>query len=285
MRRTETNILIKCLASDLEVHQTAPNQVCPFCKDTDKTFSITRFPNGLVYNCFRAKCTAKGFVDTSGDALVAPVKHAPNKPPPVFKYRTRNFTDEEVLKYFGKYELTKAQIRLNQWVFDEEYGRVYMPVLNFSGFDHGGVAKVLPGSTWKGSKAINYHSGVAPAIHYAEYDGSTNGDLVWCAVTEDIISAVKVSEFIECASILGTSMSDAAAKDLADHYDNLLIILDPGAEAAAQTIAKERALQFKKIKVLFLKQDPKDTNKKELEKAINGAINPSGTASKQSSVH
>lgn len=259
---------IKLVASELAVGQTT-RSVCPFCKAShEKSLCVTRDRTGILYNCFRAKCGAKGFIPTTSAILEASHKQKQFKPKK-FLYPLRNFTDEELSEYFDKYEIPHALIRENGWRYDHTNGRVYMPILTQDGFVAGAVAKTLPNTAWPGPKAVTYWYNDVPMLHYPK-EVAPKGRTV--AVVEDIFSSVKMAQLVPCVALMGTSLTERAAAALVREYSHLLIVLDPGAEAQAVSIRNKYRLYFEDVRVLTLEKDPKDTITTELERAINGTI-------------
>lgn len=273
---------IKRLATQLElkVNETYPNVVCPFCNDKEKSFSLTRTPVGLLYNCFRAKCGAKGFVPL----LPHEISAVPDKrefTPKIFNLPLRNFSDEECHKYFDKYELSSTLLRENGVKYDQTNHRVVLPINNIDGYRWGYVAKKLQGSEYSGPKAVAYFEQQRPKLAYPKYIDSVPG---WVAVVEDILSAIKVSQIVESVALMGTSLNDDAAAELASRYHKLIILLDPGAEQQAIKIANKYRLYFNDVKICLLSADPKDTPYKELKGVIHGTINPGRNVSGATSV-
>lgn len=264
------------LKYDLKIGETNPNVDCPFCKSGEASFSMTRTPAGIVYNCFRAKCGAKGFVSLMPHSMLD-VHHASTKKfePKEFKYPLRNFSDEELSEHFGKYELSKYLLVENGFRYDYCNGRVHMPIRSYESAEIGAVAKMLPNSVWTGPKAVAYWTKDYPKVHFADIQVRVPE---WCAVVEDIISSVKVSQIIECAALLGTHMSADVALEIRKHFRNLLVMLDPGAEDKATKIIHSYKLYFDTIKIVLLEKDPKDTPYEELKGAILGTISTRSNA-------
>jgi hypothetical protein len=64
--------VVRMVGRGLAIGENAEPSNCPFCRaDHEAKFSVKRVEDGYLYNCFRGKCGAAGFVSASGGASFA----------------------------------------------------------------------------------------------------------------------------------------------------------------------------------------------------------------------
>jgi DNA primase len=102
------------------------------------------------------------------------------------------------------------------------------------------------------------------AYYYEHPDSDT------VLLVEDMPSAVRAAPYINSIALLGTTLSDDAAFEIAQTFRHVIVALD--ADAAAQGIALQRRLRllFSQTDVLLLPCDLKDMQEEELLHLLGG---------------
>ena len=81
MSRQAIRAAISLDAETMDVGERSPKIVCPFCNGGgggEVSFTYTKAINGILYGCFRASCSVRGFIPYSG---VVQTEHRPFKKP------------------------------------------------------------------------------------------------------------------------------------------------------------------------------------------------------------
>jgi hypothetical protein len=253
---------IKNEALDLPIDSTK-SVLCCFCDDDEGKLSITRLQEGLLYNCFRAKCSGKGFIGSLPSDLLEKRKKNRFTPKP-FDKPTNQIDGDWLTWLCQKYRLRATTIAEQGWKLLATGTRgLVMPLFNGHGYQYGHTTK-----HWQaGKKAIHYLTTETCMNHYAQ---PLRGGSV-AVLVEDVISAAKVNQigYVQGVALLGTTLNEAKVKDLLKWgYNNVIIALDPDAVTTALKMKKEFGLFFRTCKVVMLPDDPKDMDNDELEKAL-----------------
>lgn len=262
---------IKSNALDYEVDETVMG-LCPFCNVThEATLSVTRTEEGLLYNCFRASCGAKGFI-SSGVWRI---------PPETKDIKFKKFKPHEFVKdledlpqsvldvMLDKYELTEAELNEQRIKFVRAENRLYMPVFDYTSERFGGISKTLTAGV-KSFKTINYFDRESSRLSYPR-GGSDRGGAI--AVVEDVLSSIKVNRYVRAVALLGHTISIEQIKELRSQTDHLIIMLDNDVMHKALQLKKKFGFYFRNFSVILMSNDPKDTESKKLEEIINETIN------------
>src|SRR3990167_950290 len=139
----------KCL--NLPVGQSCRFDECPFCFAKEKSFSVTRIDEGILYNCFRAKCGKRGFISsTTGTLQNNTIKKEPEN---IFNEETRKLTVEESNFLQGRFGLTPQEIEYQQILFCPRLKRVVFTLFDKSGLAIGYLARWYEALN-QGEKAI-----------------------------------------------------------------------------------------------------------------------------------
>ena len=261
MKTKEIREYIKNLALDLEISSTSERSVCPFCgggAKAEHTFSVTRTPEGLLYNCFRASCpNGHGFVGSRN--VVRDYK--PKIRQFVPKYYTKPlFKLPNVIRdwMIKKYRLTPEEIINAGFKYSIEDKRVYMPIFDDKGYETGAVARAFNGQE---PKAVMYKYNDGPKFYFPF--GELYGSSV--VIVEDIISAIRCKRlFGNAVALLGTGFNPEQATYLSSLFKNIVYALDPDAVYKAIDYAIEYQLLFNSSRVAFLTADPKDLSDEKL---------------------
>ncbi len=252
---------------------------CPFCDNIEPyapSLSVTRIAEGILYHCYRAVCSGQGFIGTLPSNLLKDknvnltVKLF--KPKPYEKETTHVLP--VMVEYIGKkyciscLELERNNIR--QTGGTDEVALV-MPLYSREGYEFGHTTKIIhPNGTQL--KAIHYLTTDTCKLHYARHYPS-GSDLISTGTTvilvEDVLSAIRVSEFRQGVALLGTHLNDAMIQDLLKAgYKNVILALDPDAVGKALKMKEKYSLFFNTWRVPVLTKDPKDLGRGELQKEL-----------------
>lgn len=252
---------------------------CPACGG-DKTMTVTRYDNRLVYNCYRASCSTRGvLMSRSASGGFTQFEQARQKE--VREARKR--ADEFDQVYKDRLELPEEyRDRLYQefhfvpptgGIINGKYSghRILLEVRDFLGRLVGFVARRYEWTgTLSGPKTVAYGYS---SHHWAR--GCTRQKHVpsetGIVVVEDIISAEKIALLCGRTSValMGTSLSDECLSDIAKSKpSSVAVFLDPGAEGAAIKVAKRLRLFVGEVRIILADKDPKDLTREELELAL-----------------
>ncbi len=229
-------------AADLAIGQ-SKKIVCVFCNAKhEHSLSITRYPNEIKYNCFRAKCGKSGSIQSIANAL-----------------GSRREAAVLLTPYTGGLGRSAA---LDSWIYEKygcagefkmgDLGRLAHTICDSEGKDLGHWLKKLPGSTFRGPKAMNYWHSPGAHIHYCRA-----GKQERIVLVEDIISAEKVDAICPAAALLGVDMSMDVALDLQKVTSKLILALDPNATDKAIKIKRRYGFMFD-ISIVEFPADPKN---------------------------
>ena len=264
----EQRSALKLDAAGLQIDDSDSTGKCPVC-GIKGSFGIKRVPEGIVYNCFRLKCGAKGFIPMVGGFTYSGTANF-SKPMKLNPYEGRVDDLPETIYgwIYAMYELNKSQVDYQGWKYDGHNHRVIMPGHSYFGYEFVKVAKKLPNSAFGGPKAVSYFEHADPtkiAFPRPAQDYVKQDTLV---LVEDLISATKVGSMLNCAALLGTGISKHQVAFLASHYRQIILMLDNDAIDKALTYSKQYGSLFDSFKVVYMDKDPKDTPYKKLESII-----------------
>ena len=254
---------IKLDAAGLDLGEKDDSLVCPFCKKLG-SYGVRRVAEGLVYNCFRVACGAKGFVPMVGGftySAEAAIKRKTPKPTlNPYLGKTTSLPDSVVNWLYKTYELKQPDVAAQGWTYDERHHRIIMPINSYFGYSYGVVAKKLPLSPYKGAKALNYFDKEEPVkLAYSRTLKQWIGRQDSIVLVEDIISATKVGKYMNCAALLGTNLTHKQIAFLSAHYKEIVMMLDPDAIGKSLLYQKQYGSLFDAFKIVDLKADPKDS--------------------------
>lgn len=262
---SSTKKIVKDASKDLSLNE-SKSIVCPFCVEDwnrmnkpkewkpEKSMSITRAENGILYNCFRASCGAKGFIPSvyTGAFKV-------KKKPRVYNYEVFNLGSHHLQFLVDKFDLTIFEIENNRIQYNPERSSYVLPIFNYVGNKIGVVDR-----SWLGRKpkAITYWENIDEyKIHFPIGWDKNNGKIY---LVEDQISAIKLSRYKSVAALLGSHLSWECADFLRTLTGNIVLALDNDALSKSLELRKKYLPMFDSIEILFLEKDPKDMNNEEL---------------------
>lgn len=241
---------------------------CPFCEAThEKSCSLTRQPDGILYHCFRVKCQARGFI---GTAVVSATRKKREFERREFR-RPLKSLPEDLVGFLGdKYGLCREDIQRARFKFDFTENRLYMPILTEMGLEAGAVSKSLDGRI---PKTLNYFWSPLCNLHVA--DSPVKGGPV--VLVEDILSATKVGRQARCVALLGTSLNADGAIRVKQLSTSILVALDGDTWRSGKSLGhklKEKyGLLFENFSVVRLSnRDPKEMTDEEIRSVILSGI-------------
>lgn len=254
---------------------------CPFCPPYDQekaSLSVTRNADGLLYQCYRAKCGSHGFIPTiSNFSLYTTVKKVKSKVNS-FEHEVSKLTDAQYKRLILNYNLTVDEIDTNSLKWSATIQRLAIPLFDKNYMQWGWEAKVIKGLTtiWHkpntGIKSIVYPSIEGKnRLYYPklspEYVRERTGIAEHTVVlVEDVMSAIRVMRYRDSVALLGCSLNMEQVIELMEGYPNVVVALDPDATDKAIKMKKEYAGYFNTFRVMQLNKDPKDMNEEELER-------------------
>jgi phage/plasmid primase-like uncharacterized protein len=230
---------------------------CPFCGGRRK-FSITKDDGRVLWNCFRASCTAQGSYQgtRSIDAVKKRLTAAPTKPverelTPLPTITTAVQNHEPALKYVMENNCLTA---LQSGLVKIRYSPGHKRVLFYSNDGKGAVGRSLVGSRYKWWTFGDVSSGIHVGI----------GDTA--VLVEDVASACAVSNVpgMVGVALLGTTLTDTIRKTLAT-YNKIYIVLDNDASSKAVSLARKVGAD---AKVRLTKKDLKWLKPHEIEAVL-----------------
>lgn len=272
-------IKLECLG--LQVGDTVRTD-CLACGG-DKTMTVTRFNDRLVYNCYRASCGVRGVLGSrSAQGGFNQIDRANKAAEERQRLRAEKFDavynnrEELPQEYEDKLRSTFNFLPPTGGIIRAEQGgdRILYNVRDHIGRLVGFVARRYDWTNlWSGPKAVAYgysdhHWATKPTNQYRDRARPQDTGVV---VVEDIVSAEKVLNLTGRASValLGTSLSDECLSSIVKQNPNHIdVFLDPGAEGAALNVAKKLRLFVSDVRIILADSDPKDLTKRELDVAL-----------------
>lgn len=255
---------IKQEALTMEVGDTKQVHCC-FCEDREPKLSITRKETGLIYNCWRIKCPAKGFIPTMPTSLWTPESKKKKKEPKFFLHDTTNLSLRLVAKLARKYHLNAAMLFKNNVKEIVDRDGILIPLRNISGYEFGHTTKYFDK---KGLKAVHYIETYEVMVHYPlPFLPVHNAVLV-----EDCLSAMRINQLNagwQGIALLGTHMSDDMVKAIATQYPSVKIALDNDATSKALGMKRKYGFFFESCEVIPMEEDPKALDHYDLRKVLN----------------
>ena len=269
--------IIRSKYKDLSIGETT-NDLCPICEGGehhDRSFSVTRRPTGLLFNCFRNKCGIRGFIPeiTTTDFTEQPKAFVPK----YFNRPLLNLPEEIRLAISVIYGISSENIELQRWkldITDEGDRRIYIPLFDLDGFNYGALSikkPFLPGIS-ELPKVVTYKFLDKPMVHYPKTE-LISGPIV---LVEDAISATRIAPLVRSAALLGTHMSASQARSLCAASPSLIVALD--ADTWEHKVPKpllikdEYQFLFEEIRLIKLDKDVKDMTRIEFDKFISEVL-------------
>lgn len=230
---------------------------CPECGRRGK-FSITRTSTGLLYQCFRDSCDARGHVAAVGVAQ-KPKKGKPKKNTlHPWTGDTRELNMLEKARFLAYNGLNREDIDRGRWKWAPDIHRYVFPVMDPRGYERGVVLR----SFTQEPKALTRLHTEGPRMSWHVCDNTFRRVIL----VEDQISAVKLSRLWTTVALLGTSLSHEGAQEIAGvRPDHVTIALDADAINTAYKLKKWYGLLFDSTDVIHLRKDVKDMSQRQIE--------------------
>ena len=249
-------------AAELPLNETV-YATCPECRGQGK-FSVTRTREGVLWNCFRASCSIKGFSATAGELIVPDRKPCALRP---YKRDLRALRPSERMFLCQKFDLKQEQLDLIRFA-PEDY-RYAFPILDPRGYVRGFTLRSYEGFTPK-SLTRMHTEGPTQSWHepgWLERHSDTAHKIV---IVEDQMSAMVCASGGLCAvALLGTSLNNDKVREIAmDRPREVLLALDADATDTAFKLARKWALAFERMRVVVLERDLKEESRDDVREVL-----------------
>jgi hypothetical protein len=246
---------------------------CPTCRAPGKTFTVTRTTDGVLWNCFRDSCSAKG---RKGSYSALDMRQPPIAPrETAYPGEIYSIDEADVAYFWQRFRITS---KYSQKIRTAEDGAYLLPVLRPNGTQRG-LVKRAP--IWAGIEAPalrDYNltpvgpDGPPPkTINYLESEKEVplswhipdDADLVehkHVILVEDIMSAMRIQSLgVTAIALLGSSLSDTRVRELQQAYRlKCTWAPDPDAIGTALKHTQKYGPAFQSLRVVFLDCDAKD---------------------------
>lgn len=257
---------ILSLADGLGLDETKAGLICPFCKgglNKDKSFVVTRKIDGVLYYCYRAKCSEKGMLlSIDRELLKGPRKNEKIFVPKYYEYDTIPITEEQGEWFNGKYDIRYSELVRAGVRYNPTRGSYVYPIRDFRGYDIGVEDRVYDGS--RELKSIHYWFNDAPKIHFTSIMVQQQESIT---LVEDMLSGIKCARYTPTVVALGTALNQKI-EYIRRLTRNLQLYLDRDALSKALGYKRKYGMFFDSISIISTEHDPKDTDSEELKKLL-----------------
>ena len=232
-------------------------EVCPSCHggaQMEKSISITRDEQGIVWQCFRAKCNYKGAL-RDHTFCMEPRVHTPKRR--VWEGVTHELPDSVRAKIAEMWRIVDPP----NWYWTTDYGgRVAMSIRSPRDIHRGWILRSLS-SHKGGTKALTYvDEGEEGLSWYKTVPGAPT------LVVEDIPSAIRASASVNAVALLGTGVGLTRAQEIAAYAPRPVIMaLDQDATGLSFKWAKKYKILWDDVRVFPLSKDIKDMDEEEIQ--------------------
>lgn len=242
-------------------------ELCPFCsggRTGERTFSVRREGNSLLYNCFRASCGKHGSTTKSGrpaDKAQGQERRGVSETSGVQLYRDSGSLTEDGYEYLEqRYGIERSVCDRHGIRYEPRTGRFVLPVRNPENEVVGVVLRKWTGTTSQEGTFLPKAQTLGPRGSVACYALPESSA---CVVVEDIFSAIRVNKYHNSAALLGVVLNESKLEKIKKLSSNIYICLD----ADAFPTAVKLALKYK-LKVVKLTKDFKDMGEEELQEFL-----------------
>lgn len=253
---------ILLLSAGLEEGETA-RFLCPSCaggSSGEKSLSITHSPEGLLWQCFRARCTEKGTTISTGIPYSSiPRTEEATKVKVVPKVQTLPLGPKALEWIESEWGVVAPKF----WYWTHDYGgRVAMSVRSPKYLHRGWCLRDIRGMYE--AKALTFiDPGEESLSWYKEHPKKGT------VLVEDIPSAVRASAHLNAVALLGTAIGASKAVEIAEHATRPIIIaLDQDATSLSFKYERRWGLLWGDVRVLPLTKDLKNMTEDELMDTI-----------------
>lgn len=248
---------------------------CPFCLGEGKTFSLTKTEDGaLLYNCYRANCTAKGVLGHS-TALLSADRRRPRivSPFDFEEYQSELTRLDEQARIVGVASFWHMPV--DTWakmgvMWHGFSSRLSLPIYGPDMSKRGYVQRIPPWSLStkypKTPKALTRLMNLSdPTLGW----GPSYALRGTVTVVEDIPSAFRLADAgIRAVALCGTHVSSDAAIELASNTDSIRWALDKDATRKAVEHCRDFRYMFRHSSVALLPKDVKDMTRQEVDEWV-----------------
>jgi hypothetical protein len=271
-----TDILLA--AEQLGIGESLKREECPACSAPERSFSITRQEHGVLYNCFRASCSFRGFLPTSGVLYQTRAPRAEAKPNP-YRGELLPLTDTDEQYFEDRFELSPVPMGVSVTDGGHYAMALYRPdgrqdglIVRRGGWTGEPQMPVDRNRYCDGPKTVLYRDTLRAATSWyapvyeklsCRYDVTAlhRGIIV---LVEDCISAMKVAQAgVRACALVGAELNDDKVREIAqEHPTEVILALDKDATGNAFKQARKYGLAFRKIRVACLERDIKDEDRR-----------------------
>lgn len=175
-----------------------------------------------------------------------------------------NHIPESGLAWLNKYKLTPNEIYGNRIGWSENgilirNSIIFAPCLIFPVYDSYGNLLMWQGRYFGEDREVPkyYTRGGKDLLHIlGRRNKGENGDEI--VLTEDLISAIKVSRVTRAMPIFGSGINQTLLTRLLSQTDSLVFWLDSDKEKEARRLLKRASQWFRNVKVIATPLDPKE---------------------------
>jgi hypothetical protein len=248
--------------------------VCPFCKaEHEDSFSIRRINGGLLFHCFRASCSKNGFVGSLPPKTVPgrgrtgeDTRKGANKLHP-FQGKLQGLTPEIFEQGLQSSGVVLSRFASQGVRYCPELQRLYFPIFNERGVQIAELFRAINNRIKPKNLKVRLVENV-PLIYFPLHQ-KVEKVLV---LTEDQISAIKASEIVPTAALLGTNLNEDGLRLFHKlGLEEIILMLDGDKAGYIATVELADKLKpFFTVRQIFLKKgfDPKDLSYDELRRLI-----------------
>jgi hypothetical protein len=249
---------------------TTVRMVCPFCgggSSKEASLALTHSEDGsLLFYCHRAHCTARGVL--GGSRYTGAERASPQ--------RTREWDLSAHTQSFPVWVVEQCQrawgvdLLETGWLWDNDTGRIIMPVAGARGQPRGHIARLPP--DYKGVKSLRF--AIDEDAPWACWYATSFGTLV---VVEDIPSAYRISRLgMSAVALCGTRMGVTEQEEIADAtrlwgFSKILVALDKDAARLTFHYAKDLLMRGLDVEPLLIEKDFKNMTDEEIRCTVSNA--------------
>lgn len=248
--------------------QTSVNHVdCPAGVDTKRRLYVKRTNDGL-YIGYCHHCGQKGATKASGqwvDYSVDLSAVAPKKLE-LSRYGTMNPNATEwpaaPLAWLFQARMTYVRMQEHGIRYDEQLDRVALPIFDS---EHRLLAMQLRSFDDNQPKYLNVYREDAVKPVHCWLTNFPDDDRIY--IVEDILSAIRISKFVNVGALLGTHLSDWAKNYLAEFYPYVAVWLDPddaGIKACSKIARDLTPIITGYVQLLSTDKQPKELSDEEI---------------------
>jgi DNA primase len=151
--------------------------------------------------------------------------------------------------------------------------RLLVPIRDAKGVQIGNESKRIGESLWLFDKTKQFREKDVPWMGWF-YSPNFSSDHYYdkVLIVEDVISAMRTSDFIMTACLLGTGLSVEKMQDIVKQTDNIILALDKDATEKAYVFKERWRFICPKMQVLNLQKDLKYLQDWEIQDLIDGVV-------------